>query len=352
MILDGLPVHMGSQLRGRPYAEVFTVITNTKPSQFRNLMEIVYCPPPNKLAIIQPATCSASAWHNFVFYLDVAILSLRFDMPRLDKWAVSELKKLVYTVSRMISDGIPLSEDSYSDGAEALEGSVDMNAEDYPVFRLIDAIWHANKISDKSLAHRLRGIFFYHCTSPPTDTIVSLFKILGLRKRSPSLFGFLFLLLLSKGSETWKRNAFTQTDRMAFFSAQSYLTPLPKSLKLSLRTPLLNHFESLGRSANRFVNEPGKSCDNSCSQGAFYSWVDHFDDGFYVKTCSKEPLVAIKALADIPRRRLDFAEELKHDSEDPERGQCCSGRMNIMEALDLDLQEVYTRVSEYYRPIV
>ncbi|CUA75735.1 hypothetical protein RSOLAG22IIIB_06042 [Rhizoctonia solani] len=443
------------------------IIPTIKAAQFRNLMQVIYCPPSDKLFLSLPAIPSdgieeKDALKQFIFYLDVTSLAHQFGMHDVEKWAKPRLQSLVHMFGRKISRGLdgvsndddlgfgPMtraeadnsggiaehatyeegsrapeadenhmevddedeesskedsvlevsdededegeakgkakddknsknsheslseedseSDDDYSysgqssdgdDGSEEedmkdLDAKKDdstqmIKAEDSPIFRLIDGIWYAGEISDILLLHDIRNLLQYHCTSPnylPVDLLLSFLRVPNLRERDPPTFGFLFLLLLDHGHKTWNRPMFTQTDRMAFFSAQSYLTPLPDSLKAPSTSPL---FKKLG-SAKKFVekfsnNSTLDSAVQKCYREAFSCWRQEFDDTYYENLGSSEPLVAIKALGTIPRRRLSFSEGARSIE--------CDHRcyLRLLGQIDRDIQGLYARLAEYYQPI-
>jgi hypothetical protein len=90
--------------------------------------------------------------------------------------------------------------------------------------------------SDATETQKLRNIYALDRSNP----LSSWLNYPDLRHQDPALFGFFFTALLSHGNSVWTQGEFTREDRIAFFSAQSYLLPLPKSLGETLDMPLLS----------------------------------------------------------------------------------------------------------------
>ncbi|CAE6474092.1 hypothetical protein ACGC1H_006745 [Rhizoctonia solani] len=246
-----------------------------------------------------------------------------------------------YSDSDQTSTDDELDDDHTNGGSDEL-----VRAEDSPIFRFMDGIWYAKDIADTFLLHDVRNILQYHCGSLPVDLLLSFFRASNLREKDPSMFGFLFLLLLKHGHETWNRKMFTHLDRMAFFSAQCYLTPLPDSLKIPSATPLFAKIKSAKKFARRFSSSLTRtSCVKKCYKEAFSLWQVAFDDDYYNDVASNEPLVAIRSLLTIPSQRLGFAEKLRNIE--------CDHRcyLRLLERVDRDIQGLYARLAEYYRLI-
>ncbi|KDN36847.1 hypothetical protein RSAG8_10545, partial [Rhizoctonia solani AG-8 WAC10335] len=224
-----------------------------------------------------------------------------------------------------------------------------LEEEAYPVFQLVDALLYAESVSDPSLHYDVRNVLQYHCVHPeylPVDTLANLFKVPDLPEKDLSMFGFLFILLLAQGNQVWKQDIFTRMDRMAFFSAQSYLTPFPDSLKTFVVVPLFKKPISAKSFATTF-SDPSteKSCVEECHTEAFAHWQEQFDEAYYADMGNKETLAPIKALVTLPRRRLDLAERLlsskcKHEC-----------YLKLLSQVDRDVQGLYARLAEYYQGI-
>ncbi|KAG9118899.1 hypothetical protein FRC07_006345, partial [Ceratobasidium sp. 392] len=185
-----------------------------------------YCPPSDKFFLsMQPRTrYTALAWQNFNIYSDVARLANRFCMVDIENWAAKQLRVLMQSSPTHISVG---ARSQIDDGIPR-------------AFLL--ALKYAVAIQNISLEHDVRNLIQYNCTVPTYrlgPALLSFFHTPQLRQQDPNLFGFLFLTLLALGHSTWEQKGFTREDRVAFFSAQSYLTPLPESLGKDFTMPIL-----------------------------------------------------------------------------------------------------------------
>ncbi|EUC55498.1 BTB/POZ domain protein, partial [Rhizoctonia solani AG-3 Rhs1AP] len=69
------------------------VTPDIEPSQFRNLMKVIYCLPSNSLALTLNAPNAVVG--NFDSCLDIALLSHKFAMENLEQWAKQQLTTLV-----------------------------------------------------------------------------------------------------------------------------------------------------------------------------------------------------------------------------------------------------------------
>lgn len=269
-----------------------------------------------------------NAWQNFKFYSDVARLSHRFGVTDTEQQARSQLKRLIRIRTKDIS--------SQAEG-------------DDPFSYFLNALWYAGAISDFRLLSGVRNLIQQFCTEPdylPNDDLVSLLRTPDLREKDPPLFGFLFTLLLSFGHEIWDTDLFTRTDRMAFFSAQCYLTPFPSLLTAFLETPLFVRPTSAATFSKILAENPAKKpCTNKCHQAAFTAWEAEFDDSYYEDVNSKEILTAIGILAVLPERRLRFFDQLRTNK----CTQYCYWR--VVDQLDRDINRLYTRLAEYYQEI-
>ncbi|CAE6386898.1 unnamed protein product [Rhizoctonia solani] len=218
-----------------------------------------------------------------------------------------------------------------------------------PTFQLMDALLYAESVSDSCLHYDIRNVLQYHCLNPnvlPVSTLVDLFKVAGLQEKDPSMFGYLFILLLCHGNQVWKQDIFTRMDRMAFFSAQSYLTPFPDSLKTFVVVPLFTKPISVKSFVTIFSDATtDQSCAAQCYIQAFICWQKVFDDAYYVTTSNKHTLDPIKALISLPRRRLDLARRL---SKSRCKHEC---HWKLLSQIDRDIQGVYARLAEYYQGI-
>ncbi|CAE6483617.1 unnamed protein product [Rhizoctonia solani] len=224
-----------------------------------------------------------------------------------------------------------------------------LEEESYPALRLVDALLYAESVSDSSLHYDVRNVLQYHCVQPqhmPVDILAELFQVPELQEKDLSMFGFLFIVLLDQGNQVWKQDRFTRMDRMAFFSAQSYLTPFPDSLKTSVAVPLFNKPVSAKSFAAIFLDATTKeSCFEKCYTEASEHWKGQFDDAYYADMSNGETLAPIKALITLPRRRLNLAEKL--------RASGCKREcyLKLLNQVDRDIQGLYARLAEYYQGI-
>lgn len=303
------------------------VIPGVEPSQFRNLMKMFYCPPSDKL-FIGLHVCEKNktkVWENFQFYLDVARLSHRFGISNMEQWANSQLKCLFRTAAEDI-------------WLEAGDGAA-------PCF--LDALWYSVIISDDRMTRDIRNMI--QCYADDVDdhqTNIALFKSPDLREKDPSLFGFLFALLLSWDPDTWKQDPLTRVDRMALFSARVYLTPLPIALLAGLQTPLFTRPASPNDFLTNLWNDPTKkSCNDKCRRTVFLNWLSEFSNGYYTGITSNQTQVALHALISIPYRRLQFANKIRSH----QCAQNCYPR--ALKWLDRDIEQLYGKIANYYQEI-
>ncbi|CAE6501533.1 unnamed protein product [Rhizoctonia solani] len=197
-------------------------IPEVQPSQFRHLMKIIYC----LLALTPTAPNDKKViTSNFDSYLDIAILSRQFGMEKLEQWVKQELANLVHDSGKDLAEGfnisaIELHSRKQDDLKPKWDGEGIAPATHYYGFRLIEVIWYAKLVSDKSLLYGILSVAQYCCAHIRTVKFpISFLAITDLRKVAPSLYGFLFLLILGCGNSAWMGEEFTQTDRLAFFSA-------------------------------------------------------------------------------------------------------------------------------------
>ncbi|EUC55473.1 hypothetical protein RSOL_116550 [Rhizoctonia solani AG-3 Rhs1AP] len=257
--------------------------------------------------------------------------------------------------SRSSDEGDSDKEDEEDDDEEMDEGEskdeivLPPEEEVYPVFQLLDALFYAESVSDSSLQYDVRNVLQHHCVDPeylPVDTLVNLFKVPDLQEIDSAMFGFLFIVLLDQGNQVWKQDIFTRMDRMAFFSAQSYLTPFPDSLKTFVAVPLFNKPISAKSFATIFSDaSTEKSCVEECFTKAFVYWEEQFDEAYYADMANKGTLAPIKALVTLPRRRLDLAEKLLASKCEHE----CY--LKLLSQVDRDVQGLYARLADYYQGI-
>ncbi|KAG8713199.1 hypothetical protein FRC11_012993 [Ceratobasidium sp. 423] len=165
------------------------VIPQVEPAQFRNLMKMLYFPPSSRFFVAlqseDPTQGDAVAWENFNFYFDVARLAHRFAMVDMEQWAKSQFILLVSSSGKEV-----ISRPHWGHPAAIV---------------LLEAIEYAQIIQDLSLANDLRSILQYYLSKPEWTTLSELlkvFRIPDLRSKHPSIFGFIFIILLRAGHYT------------------------------------------------------------------------------------------------------------------------------------------------------
>ncbi|CAE6432877.1 hypothetical protein ACGC1H_006750 [Rhizoctonia solani] len=336
----------GSTVAGGTSDEDAIIIPDTQPSQLRNLMKVVYCLPSNNVVFGN----NKALVGNFECYLDVALLSRRFDMQAMQQWAKKKLADLAHVSGKLLADQFDdfycdvedSNYDIYSDNETfSSVDEVDPPAS-YNGFALVKAVQYARAVSHRSLLQDMLSILEYYYAYPKTNImfLVSFFRIEDLRTTDPSLFGFFFLVLLDRGNQVWIDKIFTQEERMALFSAQSFLTPLPESLKASALAPLFTEPTSAQEFA-AILSENSK-CEAGCHNDIFSHWLKAFPTSYYEGVKSREFSVSIKALTALPLYRLNFATGVG-------RVKCLTCRRKILRKLDQDMQEVFVRLAEYYK---
>jgi hypothetical protein len=269
-----------------------------------------------------------NAWQSLRFYSDVARVADRFCMTDIEAQAVEHLKELMVTSLKDIA-------------ARTRTHSKERMAS------LISTLRDTELLSDTSLGYSVRNAIQYSCTVPaslPIPELVTLFHIPDLRHQDPALFGFLFIVLMSHGNSAWTQEGFTREDRIAFFSAQSYLLPLPNSLGETLEMPLLSKPRFMKEAIITALETQTKS--SRCCQQLTSAWQEVFDRGYYVNAASDRLLKPTLALADLPRLRHEFASAIRLL---PSCGNRCAA--NTLNRLDQDLVQLFTKLAGYYRDV-
>ncbi|CAE6470814.1 unnamed protein product [Rhizoctonia solani] len=323
------------------------IIPDVQPSQFRNLMKIIYCLPSNSIALTRTAPNDTIAISSsFDSYLDIAILSRKFGMDDLEQWAKQHLLDFVHNSRKDLAKGFAAYRHDTSslrqDDLQIFSKKDGISpAPAYYIFRFVEAIWYAKETSDEPLLHGTLGTI-QHCLSSVKDVkfIISFLRIQDLREVAPSLFGFLFLLLLRLGNSVWTGEELTQEDRMAAFSAQSFLTPLPQSIKESIPTPIFKR-----PCASDFMEVLNAPEDEKCRGEISSYWGKVFPASYCRDINSEQFSVSIDALIALVLRRIDLGAQLR-----PMKCQSC--RLKLLAQLDRDIQEVYTRLATYYKAYV
>ncbi|KAG8713996.1 hypothetical protein FRC09_018112 [Ceratobasidium sp. 395] len=307
------------------------IISGVSAREFRSLMKFFYCLPSAKFSLfVQENERPISVWSTFIFISDIVRLSNRFRMADVENWAAQQLRTLMQTSAGQIATGVRT---YVGDNMPA----------SFP--RILQ---HVIAISDTCLEHNIRNFLQCFCTLPqplPPGTLLGLLRpILRTRQEDPVWFGFLFLTLLNLGHNIWKQKEFTPENRIALFSAQSYLTPLPEPLREGLNTPLLvwpiykqgGYLETFG----------DKACSQKCQRQLSKAWKDVFDTSYYHAITSSEAMKPTTQLGQLPHLRLKFANSVRASTAC--EGDCGS---KILRQLDVDISQVFLRLASYYQGI-
>ncbi|KAG8723389.1 hypothetical protein FRC09_003521 [Ceratobasidium sp. 395] len=298
--------------------------------EFRNLLAVFYSLPSDKLFLgTQGIQEPAGAWRSFSILTDVVRLSQGFRMAEIEKWAANQLRCLMKTSSTHVAAG----------AKESLKDKVPYNC--------FLALCYAIAISDIPLVHNIRNLIQCYCTLPtclPAHSIVALLHHPQLRQQDLSLFGFIFLTSLNFGYTVWEQEYFTKEDRIALFSTQCYLTPLPESLSNDLVLPLLAKpiYSKIG-TLEVFGDE---NCVENCRRRLSLAWQTTFDSSYYQDIASSEVLKPTGQLGRLPGLRLEFANAMSSYSD------CASGCCTkALLSLDTDIAILFERLAGYYRGI-
>ena len=270
-------------------------------------------------------------YSNFCRYLDIADLSHRFVAPRLEAWALEQLKVLSTSIEKL---------------------SLGWASVTYQ----IRALNYARLIQDKTLGHRIRtfvklsysyllpnSLVTLRESSIPLErkTFLAMFKYPNLQKDHPSLFGFVFCVVLSLGHEFWLHQPLlTRDDRIMLLSAHALLTPLP-FLKLEL-----DWIEGTLSEANPHGSEPGP---RSCAHCNFQAtWKQYFSRGYYKELKGKqEPSGGVYSLSKLIAKRVLFADALD------KLGEGCTNNCKIcfIEFVDEKIERVFALFAEFYKEV-
>ncbi|KAG9123962.1 hypothetical protein FRC07_013353 [Ceratobasidium sp. 392] len=298
---------------------------------FRKLLGVIYCPLSDKLFLHLEARnkSRSGALYNFDFYSAVARLANRFCMMDVETWAANHLRSLVHNSASHISAGAR---------GYTLEGDP---------LAFILALHYTRVIADNSLEHNIRNMIQHYCIAPSKLSAPALLKILRyrqLRQEDASMFGFLFITLLNFGHQVWEQEPFTREERIALFSAQVHLTPLPESLAKDLTMPLLtNHIYRREGYLGALVD---KTCSVKCHRRLSTAWKDTFDWNYYTGVLGSHGVKPTTQLGLLPCLRLKFASVTRTYSSC--EGDCSA---KVLGWLDTDIFELFTRLAGYYRGI-
>lgn len=231
---------------------------------------------------------------NFHRYFDIADLSHRFAAPRLEAWALKQLKGLSGSISTL----------SKFDPVEVYQ---------------VRALAYARIIDDKKLERQLLKLvelsYSYVLPGNPTrllppatvarlQSLLVMFKHPNLQKDHPSLFGFIFCATLSLGSQFWLNEpSLSREDRVKLLSAHVHLTPLPVSkLGLDWIEGTLPGDDTHG----------GISGLQSCDQCDFRPvWEQIFSTRYYKQLKERQnPLGGVISLSLLAVKRIQFTQAI------------------------------------------
>ncbi|KAG8716477.1 hypothetical protein FRC09_015709 [Ceratobasidium sp. 395] len=287
-------------------------------------------PPSDRLFLgMQGTKNAARAWKAFIALSDVVRLADRFGMEDIETWAAGQLKSLVKSSATLVVTG---ARKETGDGIPAA---------------LILALQYAIAIEDTPLVHNLRSLVQYYCTIPTNlsaPVLVELLRYPGLHEEDYSLFGFLFIMLLNLGHDEWEQECFTRRDRIAFFSAQSYLTPLPKSLAKNFYMPLITKPSYMPGGDLEVFGED--NCLQNCRRHLSLAWKTAFDSSYYRGVTSSEAMKPTAELKRLPSLRFEFANTVRTLSA------CKKNCGNTaLKLLDESISTLFVYLAGYYQDI-
>jgi hypothetical protein len=247
-------------------------------------------------------------------------------MAEVEKWAANQLTCLVSISAEEIAARAHNEEDATS--------------------CFLSTLWYTKLTPGTRLEKDARNMIQYFCTVPSNQPIfdqVTLFNHPDLCNQDPCLFGFLFITLLSHGNSVWTQEEFTREDRIAFFSAQSYLTPLPVSLGENLTMPLLS--KPRLTSQGNLEALANRVCSDKCHQRLSAAWQGVFDSNYYTGVTSHRTLKPTLALATLPKLRHDLA-KITHSAS------CVNYcGYKVVDWLDYDLGQLFAELAGYYQDV-
>lgn len=272
-----------------------------------------------------------STSHHFCRYLDIADLSHRFVAPKLEAWALKQLKGQFKSIIAL---------------------SLTRTTVPYQV----RALAYARIIQDKNLEHQIRTYveIYYSYLLPETlarlqesgiqprqSNLLALFKHPNLQKDWPSLFGFIFCMTLSLGHEFWLHQPLlVRDDRIKLLSAHTILTPLPVS-KLEL-----GWIEGTLAETNPRGNEQELQ---SCAQCNFQpAWNQVFSSRYLKEMMERrEPSGGVISLSKLVTKRMLFVRAL--DKLDEDCTDNCKER--FIEFVDEKIERVFTLFAGFYKDV-
>ncbi|EUC55496.1 BTB/POZ domain protein, partial [Rhizoctonia solani AG-3 Rhs1AP] len=290
-------------------------LPNITVDQFCNLMKLIYHPFSYKKLLTPPGVSAGreDIGASFAFYSDIAASSHRFAMQDIEQWARPHLERILRSSGKLLALGVDAAFRRYNDqGNNGKESNLEdkgkyieeepSEVEVFYAFRLVEVISYARAISSTSMLND------------------------------------------SLSNKLWSHNLFTHMDRMALFSAQSYLTPLPDSLKTNAPLLFTKPVSSKALIKTFADNAVNYTCtERQCRVDMFTFWQESFDDKYYGHINSREFAVSMKALISLASRRLDFSCKV--------RGIKCSKECYEIVMLQLDgmIQGIHVQMAEYYK---
>lgn len=229
---------------------------------------------------------------RFYHYLDVAHLSHRFAATKLEAWALGQLRG----ISRSLLSLAQQTQD---------------------IDRLLQALSYARILEDKLFERQVQTLIEQSYRSilrasiqPPTSidlvrqqSLITMFEHPNLQADYPSLFGFVFCLVLSQGSQFWlKQPSFSREDRIKFMSAHVHLTPFPGSeLELDWIDDTLTEAHPRG-------NAPGpQTCAQCDFLPSWRAWFAPFSKKLKEQQIPETGAILLSRLA---TRRVGFAQDV------------------------------------------
>ncbi|QRV97358.1 The BTB (BR-C, ttk and bab)/POZ (Pox virus and Zinc finger) domain [Ceratobasidium sp. AG-Ba] len=305
------------------------VIPGIKATEFRNLLKMLYIPPSDKFFVNLQSTrkSDTKSLRDFLFYSDVARLSHRFGMGDFEKWALGKLGTLVESsVNNVLA-------------------AVRKNMEDETDFdNSMDTLSYAVLVSDQPMEHNLRNAILHNSVSPETlspSILLGLLHRPGLLEEEPAMFGFWFLAILNLGHSAWHQEPFTKQDRVALFSAQTHLTPLPQSLGEGLSLPIVVRIKP---TKEGYIQGLGGLRSDSCRRRLSRAWRSVFSSEYYDDVLSREILKPTSMLCKLPKLRSEFRTAVGALTP-------CACYADVLRWLDEQMKVLFTRLAGYYQDI-
>lgn len=262
----------------------------------------------------------------FHVYFDIADLSHRFVAPKLEAWALKQLKGSLKSPLKLCL-GRPI------------------------LAYQLGALNYARVIQDKSLERKIRTFVklshFYLVSNTLAESaverrrrmLIEMFQHPSLRKDQPSLFGFVLCIVLSLGHEFWLHQpSLTREDRIMLMSSHILLTPLPFS-ELDL--------EWIENTLTRTRPRGTEGGPQSCVQCNFQPIWERVFLGKYLKELRErqDPSGGVRSLSTLVLKRASFADAL------PDSSQNCKGSCKdiFIEFVDEKIERVFALLADFYK---